>query len=176
MAMFAVQVDAAKTDRRLTSAAPAKRRAMPDPSLLFWRRMIDSAVADAKRTECGIPTDRAILQRWWIEEFKPTQQQRDEWELSFECCCGWLNLDAARERVRLLGMIDAASREAYDLHVRTVVYRRRAAVLTCAGITTAIARQYVLPLVSENEYEDVAGIDRDDPPAATRQVAPRRAT
>jgi hypothetical protein len=43
-----------------------------------------------------------------------------------------------------------------------VTYRHRAAILACAGEPTAIARQYILPLVSTADYELVAGIDGDD--------------
>lgn len=138
--------------------------------LKFWRWMINSAVADAKRTAYGLPTDAAILARWWIEEHRPKQSDREEWERSFECACSWLGLDAKAERERLVIELDAHVFAAYREHVRTTVYQRRAAVLTCAGMPTAIARQNVLPLVSETDYEHVAGIEHGDPDRVALQL------
>jgi hypothetical protein len=47
--------------------------------------------------------------------------------------------------------------------VRAQVYVRRAAVLSCAGIPVAIARQLIMPLVSVADWEDVAGVVHADP-------------
>ena len=85
MCAFQVQIDAAKTNRSLVTAAPARRRVRIDPQLLFWRRMIDHAIADAKRVAYGLPTDAAILARWWIEEHRPPQKDCCDWERSFHC-------------------------------------------------------------------------------------------
>src|ERR1700752_5181153 len=107
-----VQTDAARTDRSLNQpAAPKKLR--KDPQLLFWRRMIESAVADAKRTRNGLPTDIAIMAKLWIVEYRPTQEDREGWMLSFACACHWLDLDPDAERQKRLDEINAALHEAY---------------------------------------------------------------
>lgn len=170
-----VHVEAAKTNRSLVDRAPVKRRVRVDPQLLFWRRMIDSAVADAVRTKNGLPTDLAIMQRYWIEDFRPPQSDKDEWERSFECACSFLNMDAAVERKRLVAEIDATLLDAYRQHVRSWVYVRKAAVMQCAGVDVTIAKARLLPLVSEHDYEDVAGIEHGDPVGATRVLRERMA-
>jgi len=170
MSRVTVQISAAKTDRSLVANAPARRSVMPDPQLLFWRRLIDSAVADATRTLAGMPTDSAILSRWWIEEHQPKQSDRNDWERSFECACGWLKLDAETERKRLVLLIDEMLQQSYNEFVRANLYLRRAAVLTCAGVPIAIDKQYQLPLVSTTDYEQVAGIEHGDPPPRVRRV------
>lgn len=137
--------------------------------------MIRGAVADAKRTRYGLPTDAAILARWWIEEHQPRQADKEEWERCFECACSWLSLEPGKERKRLLEEVDAALQLAYLEHVRSTVYLRRAAVLSCAGMPTAIARHYELPLVSEADYEHVAGVDHADPVDWTLKLAELRA-
>jgi hypothetical protein len=161
-----VQVDAARRNRSLIASASPRPRLSADPVLLAWRRLIDSAVADAKRTRNGLPTANAILARWWIEEHKPKPADAVDWERSFECACSWLGLNAGDERKRLLLTIDAALKDACLNWAQCEVYQLRAEVLSCAGVPTSIARQLVLPLVAEDEYEDVAGVDRDDPPNA----------
>ena len=169
-----VKIDAAKTNRSLVSQAPSSRpQLQANPHLLLWRKLIDSAVHDAKKTFAGIPTDRAIAARWWLEEFKPKQSERNEWERSFECACGWLGLDPAQERLRLLEDIDHELQIAYADHVRSVVYLRRAAVLTCAGVPTAVGRQYALPLVNELDFEDIAGVEHPEPERVVRQLHAR---
>jgi len=168
-----VKIDAAKTNRSLANQAPSRPQLQANPVLKFWRWMINSAAADAKRTQHGLPTDAAILARWWIEEHKPKQSERVEWERSLDCACSWLGLDPAEERRRLLAEIDEHLRTAYAEHVRTTVYLRRAAVLTCAGYSTAVGRQTVLPLVSEVDYEHVAGIDHPDPERVAVQLEAR---
>lgn len=166
MAGPSVHIDAARTDRSLVAKAPARKRTKADPVLLMWRRLIESAVADAKRTRYGLPTYSAILARWWIEEHKPKQSEAEDWERSFECACSWLKLDVDAERKLLLAQIDDCLRESLLEYARSEVYVRRAAVLSCAGVPTAIARQYVLPVVSIADYEQVAGIEHGDPPGA----------
>jgi hypothetical protein len=155
----------------VNQAPTPKPKLQANPHLLFWRRLIGHAVADAKLTFAGISTDAAILARWWIEEHKPKQSDREEWERSFECACGWLDLDAAAERKRLLVEIDEHLRAAYEAHVRATVYLRRAAVLTCAGFVTAIGKQIVLPLASEADFDHVAGVEHGDPERVVRQMA-----
>ena len=166
-----VAIEAAKCDRSLVGKAPGRRRVRVDPQLLFWRRMIDGAVHDAKRTHAGMPTALAISSRLWIEEFRPSQSDRDQWETSFACACSWLSLNVEEERKRCLEAIEVALMESYRTHVRQAAYQLRAAVLTCAGIATTIGRCYVLPLVAETDYETVAGVDHPDPAAVTAKLA-----
>lgn len=156
-----VQTDAARTDRSLGQAA-APRQLRKDPQLLFWRRLLEHTVADAKKTKYGMPTDVAILARWWIAENRPYQHDKVKWETSFECACHWLDLDPTEERKKRLAEIDDALYAAYQSHVNQIVYQRRAAILACTGEPTAIGRQYMLPLVSEDNYDVVAGIDGSD--------------
>lgn len=170
MAQFAVQVDAAPVNRGISQAPSLRSKLTADPRLLFWRRLLDQALADAKRTLFGLPTDSAILARWWIAEFQPKPSDKDSWESSLACACDWLNLDATTERARMVAVIDQALTEASLNHSRSVTYRRRAAVLTCAGERTSIGRQFVLPLVSIADYEHVAGIEHGDQYALYDQV------
>ena len=176
MAGPTVHLDAARKDRSLVNAADSgRRRVVVDPQLLFWRKLIDLAVADAKRTAHGLPTYSALQARWWIEEHKPVQKDRDEWERSFECACNWLNLDATAERSRLVTLIEKSVMDAYVAYVRAATYQMRAAMLACAGVSTAIAKQFVLPLVSEADYEQVAGIEHGDPKNVTLWMESRAA-
>lgn len=124
--------------------------------------MINQAVTEAKKMVNGLPTDRAILAQWWIADHRPTQADKDEWERSFACACHWLGMDVDAERKRLVAEIELAQRSACYDHLRKVTYRHRAAVLACAGEAVAIARQYVLPLVSPDLFDEVAGNDGDD--------------
>lgn len=167
-----VRVDASRTNRSLADAAqaPSPKKQNADPKLLFWRRLIDQAVADAMRTFNGIPTDSALLARWWLEEHRPSENDKDEYERSFACACGWLNLDAAKHREEKLVEINAAWEEALREYGRGAIYVRRAAVLSCAGVPTRIGKQFVLPLVSAVDYEQVAGIDHPDPSTATARM------
>jgi hypothetical protein len=164
-----VKIDASRTNRSLAAAAagPAARPQLEaNPMLLFYRRQIDSAVAGAKKTKYGIPTDTAIIDRWWIQELRPSESDKDEWERSFECACHWLDLEPEAERKKLLAEIDDALTEACVRHAGDVVYRRRAQVLSCAkGIPIAIGKQFVLALVSLDDYEQIALIEHPDPPA-----------
>jgi hypothetical protein len=130
-----------------------------DPKLLLWRRMIEFSTAESKKTLDGQPTDLAILARWWIVEFQPKETDKDEWERSFECACHWLNLDAVKERKRLAMEIDAALLASCLIVMRADLYKRRAMVLSCSGVATAIARQLMLALVAPLTYDDVAGVE-----------------
>ena len=73
-----------------------------------------------------------------------------------------LGRDEVVLRAALLERIDKSLKAQYELHVQSVLYVRRAMVLACAGVPTAIARQYVLPLVDEEDYEQVADVDHGD--------------
>jgi hypothetical protein len=156
-----VQTDAARTDRSLGQAA-APRQLRKDPQLLLWRRLLEHTTADAKRTKYGLPTDVAILARWWVAENRPFERDKAKWETSFDCACHWLDLDPKEERKKRLGDIDEALHAAYQNYVNQIVYQRRAAILACTGQATAIGRQYMLPLVTGDNYDDVAGIDGND--------------
>lgn len=155
-----VQTDAARTDRSLGQAA-APRQLRKDPQLLYWRRQLEHATADAKKTKYGMATDMAILAKWWIET-RTEQKNKARWSYSFECACHWLDLDAKEERKKRLADIDQALRVSYQNYINQVIYQRRAAILACTGEPTAIGRQYMLPLVTGDNYDDVAGIDGND--------------
>lgn len=147
-----------------------------EPVLLFWRRLIDHAAEEAKVTEYGIPTYHALLQRWWIEDCRPSRESRTEWETSFECACEWLGVNVDEERKRLSGEIQACLRKKAWRFAQGVAYERRAHALTCAGRPTAIARQLVLGLVSTEEYTAIRGIDPREKPAGwntTRGLFPK---
>lgn len=157
----------------LTNAGPhaqARSYAQPqallslraDPPLLVWRRLLNHAVDEAKKTMDGLPTDLAILARWWIADLQPQQSDRNEWERSFGCACQWLDIDPGEERRRLVREIDKALKRAWMEVWHAVVYMRRAMVLSCAGIPTAVAGQFMLPLASVSTYDEVAGIDKPD--------------
>ncbi len=131
--------------------------------LSFWRRLIGTAVYNATRTREGQPTDAAILERNWIER-RTDRTDREAWSVSFECACEWLDLDPAAERTRLLKEINDALVNAAVLHVGSIVYQRTAVVLSLAtGVPRSVGRQFVLTLVSPEEYELIAGIDIPDP-------------
>lgn len=168
-----VKIDAATTNRSLLKSTSSRPQLKADPPLKFWRLLINTAVHEAKKTLAGIPTDRAIAARWWLEEHRPKESDKAAWRTSFACACSWLGLDAEVERKRLIGEIEAHLLCAYKEHVLQVVYVRRAAVLTCAGMPTAIGRQFVLGLVSEADYEDVAGIEHPEPERVVRQLQAR---
>lgn len=152
----------AGTPRPIAQAKSKRPNPKALPQLLMWRKLIDQAVQDSKRTAQGMPTDVAILARWWIAEHKPKQSEREEWERSFECACSWIDQDTAAYRIQLVAEIDLVLRNSLDAHVQAVIYVRRAMVLSCAGFPTAIAKQFVMPLVSKHDWEDVAGVDHGD--------------
>ncbi len=155
------------------AAAPGYEYIREKP-LRFWDRLIQTAVADAKRTYAGMPTDNAILQRNWIER-RTAETDRTDWERSFECACQWLGLDPETERKRLLTEINDSLVQTLVLHAGSVVYQRSAAVLSCAtGVPRRIGRQFVLALVSEAEYELIAGINLPDPPPRRRKRTAHR--
>lgn len=163
MSTPSVHTDAARRDRSLVQASAPRNGLRSDPPLLFWRRLLDHAFGEAKKTtEEGLPSDIAILARWWISDCRPERSNNDEWERSFECACHWLDLDPAAERRRLLREIEVALKDAWMQVWHRLCYLRRAMVLACAGNPTAIARQLMLPLASTATYDEVAGIDKPD--------------
>lgn len=181
-----VHVDASRTNRSLAAAAagPSPRPQLEaNPVLLVYRRLIDTAVTEAKKTRHGQPTDNALMQRWWIQQHRPSQTDKEEWERSFECACHFLDLDVDAERKRLIAEIDDAITQAVVAYVSNVSYKRMASVMTCAGIPMVhtrllpsgkTAKQYVLGLVSVEDYDDVAGIEYPDPPARKTPRSARR--
>jgi hypothetical protein len=161
MAMPDILTDAARRDR--SYAQPQALVSLrSDPPLLVWRRLLNHAVHEAKKTIDGLPTDLAILARWWIADLQPTQDDSCEWERSFACACHWLQIDAVVERKRLVREIDAALKATWMEVWHRLTYMRRAMVLTCAGRPTAIAGQFFLPLASCLTYDEVAAIDKPD--------------
>ena len=169
--MQAVRIDAARGNRSLTGNQPdgaanlrQRRIVLANPVLLLFRRQIDTAVAESKKTRHGLPTDTAICTRWWISDFRPDRNDRSKlgrmsYAGSFECCCEMLGLVVDEERKRVIAEIDDAMTQAAVRHAGDIVYQRRAAVLTCSGLPTAIGRQYTLGLVDITDYEDVADPD-----------------
>lgn len=179
-AMQPVRVDASRTNRSLVAAAQGanpRPQLTPDLPLLMYRRLIDLAVAGAKKVKYGLPTHQAILDRHWLQEWKPPETDKEAWRRSFECACHWLGLNADEERKRLVEEIDEVVTRAIVLHAGSVVYGMRAAVLACAGIPTRIGRQFQLGLVSVEDYEQIALIEHPDPPARKlpRPARPRSA-
>ena len=162
MATISIQLEATRGNRTLAQAKVEGHNQKTNVMLRVWARLVEQTFQDAQRTKNGVPTDGAILARWWIAEHKPKQSERDEWERSFECACTWLSLDVEIERRRLLAEIDARLAESYLGYVQGYVYVRRAMVLSCAGLPTAIQKQLFLPLVSKKDYDDVAGVDHGD--------------
>lgn len=176
MARADIATSAVATGRSLSEAAMnaadrPSRELRADPVLLCWRRLMDNAVRDAKRTRNGLPTGLAHLARWWIVEYRPPQSDRDGWATSFEACCSWLGIDAATERERLRSMIDAAWQSARDAHWTRRVYECRAAVMACAGEPAAIRGQFYLPLVDEDDYREVSMVEDDEPQLTLLRLA-----
>jgi hypothetical protein len=154
-------ITVAKHDRSFVQPT-AGRVLRSNPQLLFWRRLLNHAVDEAKKTTDGLPSDMAILARWWIADLRPAQSEKDDWERSFDCACHWLDIDPAIERKNLLHAIDVALKKVWLEIWFRLTYQRRAMVLTCAGRPTAIAGQFLLPLCSVTSYDEVAGIEKPD--------------
>lgn len=132
------------------------------PPLLFWRRLLDHAIAEAKKTVDSLPSDLAILARWWISDLRPRESDKDNWERSFDCACHWLDLDTEAERKRILAEIDAEQKRIWMQLWFRLTYLRRGLVLTTAGMPKAIASQCLLPLADLATYDEVAGIEKPD--------------
>ena len=140
--------------------------------LLTWRRLMDTAATESKKTKYGSPTYQALLQRMWIQKRRPKQDD-PTWQGSFPCACHFLKLDADAERTRLLSEIDDSITRSVMRFAGNKSYFMRARAMTCAGFSTAITlpsagghpkRQLVLGLVSLEDYEEIAGIEHPDPP------------
>jgi hypothetical protein len=159
---MALTLSTVKSKRHYMRQPQLVRRMRSDPPLLFWRRVLDQAVDEAMKTSGGLPTDLAILARWWISDLRPLQSDKDEWERSFECACHWLDLDPIAERKRLLSEIDLSLQGDWMQAWYLLTYTRRAMVLTCSGVPTAIAKQFFLPLASLSTYDEVAGVEKPD--------------
>lgn len=176
-----VQIDAAKTQRGLLPAGGQRcRRLKHDPVKSLWSALIFHAVQDAKRTRGGYPTDVALQARMWIK--RPTKRtDRVEWERSFECACGWLDLDVEKERTRLLAEIDRAWGAALLAAVMPRVQERAALVMRWSteryvgGKPAAVGYQLLLPWpadADDADYEDLVGIVHPDPPGWHRKLRP----
>ena len=180
-----VRVDAARTNRSLTGGQPDRaaslrhrRTVLAQPVLMKWRRLIDTAEAEAKKTRDGFPTDTALSERWWIEINRPSKPSpEDHSELvqmlyagSFDCCCEMLGLDAKEERKRIRREIKAAWLVAFEDELERRIYDRTAAVLRCQGVPARDGDQYALGLVHPADYEEVA----DPEEAAAVAAAVRR--
>ncbi len=171
-----IQIDAASRNCRVAAPPPLRPERVANPVLKLWRWHINLALADAKKTRNGLPTDGAIHARWWLEEHQPAECDRDEWEASFACCCMWLDLDADKERARVLGEIDASWKAALDAWVNGYMYQRRALVRSCAGGRAAVfGRQQLMPLMHGLDFEAVACVEHDDPPGWQKKLRPLRA-
>jgi hypothetical protein len=161
MTTSSVLVTASKHNRRF--AQPQTPHIMvANPPLLFWRRLLDHAIAEAKKTTDSLPSDLAILARWWIEDLRPRECDKSNWERSFDCACHWLDLDADVERKRILAEIDAELKQKWMNLWFRLTRLRRGMVLTCAGRPKAIASQCLLPLADLATYDEVAGIEKPD--------------
>ena len=176
MPFVQVKIDAASTDRSVAEPAPLRPGLVANPVLKLWRWMINSAVADAKKTRNGLPTDGAIHARWWLEDHQPVESDREEWERSFAACCMWLDLNVGEERARVLREVDAAWKTALDAYVSGYMYQRRALVRSCAGGRAAtFGRQMLMPLMHGLDFETVSGVEHDDPPGWEKKLRPLRA-
>ena len=164
MPSIQVQVSAARTDKSLVPTLGKLRHGQErmDFAQKLSVRLIEQAVQDAKKTMYGNPTDVALLSMWWIKDHRPARTEKDEWERSFERACVLMDVDVDSMRARLVTSIEAKWREDNETAAQAYIYVRRAMVLACAGIPTAIARQYLLGVVNEAEYDDVAGVDHGD--------------
>jgi hypothetical protein len=134
MTTSSVLVTASKHNRGFAQPQTPRITMVANPPLLFWRRLLDHAIAEAKKTTDSLPSDLAILARWWIEDLRPRECDKSNWERSFD----WMNLWFRLTRLR------------------------RGMVLTCAGRPKAIASQCLLPLADLATYDEVAGIEKPD--------------
>jgi hypothetical protein len=165
MSSHLVQVDAALRNRSITPTVQIlETKLKAEPVLLLWRRLIDLTVEEATQTRFGEPTDNAILARWWIEQADDLDAKGHAFRATFERACLLLRLDAAAERKGLLREIDEAVRRACLRYAAKRLELRRRAVLTTARAANLMTQSFALLLVSQVEYEDVAGINRPDPP------------
>lgn len=102
------EVTAARTTRSIEVAEP--RRMKAEPALLFFRRLKDLAVHEAKQTRNGLPTRTALLGRAWIEHH--SEPTNPDWKTSFANCCRMLGEDENEERIQALKEIRRAWQKA----------------------------------------------------------------
>jgi hypothetical protein len=96
---------AASLDSRSIRTLPGRQH--PNPLLWLCREMIWQGFHDACQVDdSGAPTTRACESVVWIEQCLdwtttktiPPEDMREEYILSFEFCCSYLNLDPDRVR------------------------------------------------------------------------------
>ena len=183
-----VRIDAQRTNRSLTRQQPDRaaslrreRIALADPTLMKWRRLLDTAEAEAKKTRDGFPTDTALSERWWLEINRPPKPSPDDhsegtqmlYAGSFNCCCEMLGMDAKAERKRIRLSIRAAWMAAFETELEKRIKERTAAVLRCQGVPARVEdEQYVLGLVDPADYEEVA--DPEEAAAVAKAVRRER--
>ena len=88
----------------IRSAAPRKR--MVHVPLLLFRRILDTAAHEAKKTHNGEPTKVAVLERTWFEQH--CEPGWLGWEASFSNCCLMLEIEESASRRGFLREIDRA--------------------------------------------------------------------
>lgn len=92
------QVTAARRTREIEIDAPQRTEA--EVALLLFRRLIATALHEAKKTRDGLPTTAALLERAWFEEHTPVESHG--YMTSFAHCCRMLGMDESEERARAL--------------------------------------------------------------------------
>lgn len=92
------EVTAARRTREIEVDAP--RRTEAEVALLLFRRLIATALHEAKKTRDGLPTNTALLERAWFEEHTPLESHA--YLTSFAHCCHMLALNESEERARAL--------------------------------------------------------------------------
>lgn len=174
MAIHVAQ-DVAKKNRSIVPTGQLiEDKLKAEPVLWMWRRLIDTAVVEAKVMRFGEPTDHAILARWWIEQPDDIAASGAEFRATFERACLLLSLDVVTERAALLKDIDQAWQRGYIAYAGKRLELRRRAVLTTAKASTEMTKTLALLVISHVDYEETAGINRADPPARTqRHTHPR---
>jgi hypothetical protein len=153
MAKASVAITASRTNVGLAQA-PTTKKMWAEAPLHFWARFLQTTEHEAKKIKNGMPTAAAVLARWWIEEYRPPQSDKESWKTCFDCACSWLSLDAEKHRRMLVERIEKVWLRGRDQQWRGDVYQKRARVLACAGESTAIARQFLLGLVEMDEFAD----------------------
>jgi hypothetical protein len=103
-------VTAAATQNTRVIKVDQSARPSAEVALLFFRRLKDQAIYEAKRTRDGLPTKCALLERSWVEQF--TQPGWPGWKTSFANCCLMLGEDVNEERAKALKEIDRTWRKA----------------------------------------------------------------
>lgn len=141
----------------ITEDGGSVRNPRANPTLLFCRRLIDTAIDDAKEADLvtGEPTDEAMLSRSWIE-YVPEAGDREDFYGSFVWCCHWLSLDHDFTRKEALEEIDftlarrllAVKRKQFEQRKQEVVKRaletEHQTLVRLAAIAAARQGQMVL--------------------------------